>query len=129
MYDGRTVHARDVVATLVEQFGETVFDTVVSRTVKFPETTVAGEPILSYAPDSSAAESTLAPGPGVARPMTVTDGTAVPSAPPGGPVAAAKPAPFLISLVNFDGPFDLLLQLNSQAPDGRHRRRSARRHR
>ena len=60
MYDGRTVHSRDVVATLVEQFGETVFDTVVSRTVKFPETTVAGEPILSYAPDSSAAESYLA---------------------------------------------------------------------
>jgi segregation and condensation protein A len=46
--------------------------------------------------------------------MTVTDGTAVPSAPPGGPVAAAKPAPFLISLVNFDGPFDLLLQLISK---------------
>ena len=60
MYDGRTVHSRDVVATLVEQFGETVFDTVVSRTVKFPETTVAGEPILSYAPDSPAAESYLA---------------------------------------------------------------------
>jgi chromosome partitioning protein len=60
MYDGRTVHSRDVVATLVEQFGDTVYDTVISRTVKFPETTVAGEPILSYAPDSPASQAYLA---------------------------------------------------------------------
>lgn len=59
LYDGRTVHSRDVVATLVEQFGETVYDTVISRTVKFPETSVAGEPILSYAPDSPAAQAYL----------------------------------------------------------------------
>lgn len=57
MFDGRTVHARDVVAMLVERFGDTVFDTVISRTVKFPETTVAGEPITTYAPTSSAAEA------------------------------------------------------------------------
>ncbi|WP_407666908.1 ParA family protein [Nakamurella alba] len=57
MYDGRTVHARDVVAMLVERFGDQVYDTVVSRTVKFPETTVAGEPITSYAPTSAAAEA------------------------------------------------------------------------
>ena len=60
MYDGRTVHSRDVVATLVEQFGDTIFDTVISRTVKFPETTVAGEPILTYAPDSPASQAYLA---------------------------------------------------------------------
>ncbi len=59
LYDGRTVHSRDVVATLVDQFGETVYDTVISRTVKFPETSVAGEPILSYAPDSPASEAYL----------------------------------------------------------------------
>lgn len=57
MFDGRTVHARDVVAMLVERFGDVVFDAVISRTVKFPETTVAGEPITSYAPNTSAAES------------------------------------------------------------------------
>ncbi|NNG36166.1 ParA family protein [Nakamurella aerolata] len=57
MFDGRTVHARDVVAMLVQRFGDEVFDTVISRTVKFPETTVAGEPITSYAPTSSAAEA------------------------------------------------------------------------
>ena len=49
-----------MVATLVEQFGDTIFDTVISRTVKFPETTVAGEPILTYAPDSPASQAYLA---------------------------------------------------------------------
>ena len=57
MFDGRTVHAREVVAMLVQRFGDLVFDTVIARTVKFPETTVAGEPITSYAPTSAAAEA------------------------------------------------------------------------
>jgi chromosome partitioning protein len=57
MYDGRTVHAKEVVGMLHQRFGDTVFDTVIGRTVKFPETTVAGEPITSYAPGSPAAQS------------------------------------------------------------------------
>jgi chromosome partitioning protein len=57
MYDGRTVHAREVVGMLHQRFGDTVFDTVIGRTVKFPETTVAGEPITSYAPISPAAQA------------------------------------------------------------------------
>jgi chromosome partitioning protein len=57
MYDGRTVHSRDVVGMLHQRFGDTVFDTIISRTVKFPETTVAGEPITSYAPTSPAAQA------------------------------------------------------------------------
>jgi chromosome partitioning protein len=57
MFDGRTVHARDVVAMLVQRFGDDVYDTVISRTVKFPETTVAGEPITTYAPTSPAADA------------------------------------------------------------------------
>ncbi|WP_255498360.1 ParA family protein [Nakamurella sp. PAMC28650] len=57
MFDGRTVHARDVVAMLVQRFGDEVYDTVISRTVKFPETTVAGEPITTYAPTSPAADA------------------------------------------------------------------------
>jgi len=57
MFDGRTVHARDVVAMLVQRFGDQVYDAVISRTVKFPETTVAGEPITSYAPTSPAADA------------------------------------------------------------------------
>jgi chromosome partitioning protein len=55
MYDSRTVHGREVFARVVEAFGETVFDTVITRTVRFPETTVAGEPITTWAPSSSGA--------------------------------------------------------------------------
>ena len=47
MYDGRTLHGREVFARVVEAFGDDVFDTVISRTVRFPETTVAGEPITT----------------------------------------------------------------------------------
>jgi chromosome partitioning protein len=56
MYDARTVHGREVFARVVEAFGETVFDTVITRTVRFPETTVAGEPITTWAPSSSGAQ-------------------------------------------------------------------------
>ncbi|MGI8679296.1 MAG: ParA family protein [Jatrophihabitans sp.] len=55
MYDGRTLHGREVFSRVLEAFGDTVFDTVISRTVRFPETTVAGEPITSWAPSSSGA--------------------------------------------------------------------------
>jgi chromosome partitioning protein len=56
MYDARTVHGREVFARVVEAFGDTVFDTVITRTVRFPETTVAGEPITTWAPSSSGAK-------------------------------------------------------------------------
>jgi chromosome partitioning protein len=55
MYDSRTLHSREVLARVVEAFGDKVFHTVVSRTVKFPETTVVGTPITSYAPASAGA--------------------------------------------------------------------------
>jgi chromosome partitioning protein len=55
MFDSRTVHAREVLARLVEAFGERTFHTVINRTVRFPETTVAGEPITTYAPSSTGA--------------------------------------------------------------------------
>ncbi|WP_163505133.1 ParA family protein [Fodinicola acaciae] len=57
MYDARTVHARQVLGRVVEAFGEKVYDTVISRTVRFPETTVAGEPITSFAPNSAGAKA------------------------------------------------------------------------
>lgn len=57
MYDGRTLHAREVLQTLVDGWGDTVFHTVIRRTVKFSDSTVAGEPILAYAPTSGGAES------------------------------------------------------------------------
>ncbi|WP_421845366.1 ParA family protein [Mycobacterium sp.] len=54
-YDPRTVNSREVMARVVERFGDLVFDTVITRTVRFPETTVAGEPITTWAPKSSGA--------------------------------------------------------------------------
>jgi chromosome partitioning protein len=57
MYDGRTLHGREVMQRLVEAWGDTVFHTVIRRTVKFSDSTVAGEPITSYASSSAGAES------------------------------------------------------------------------
>jgi chromosome partitioning protein len=56
MYDPRTLHAREVVERLYEAFGEQVFDTIVNRTVKFPDATIAALPITEFAPTSDAAE-------------------------------------------------------------------------
>jgi chromosome partitioning protein len=55
MYDSRTVHCREVFSRVVEAFGDTVFQTVITRTVRFPETTVAGQPITTWAPSSTGA--------------------------------------------------------------------------
>jgi chromosome partitioning protein len=55
MYDSRTLHSREVLARVVEAFGDKVFHTVIARTVRFPETTVAGEPITTYASSSTGA--------------------------------------------------------------------------
>ncbi|CAB4879905.1 unannotated protein [freshwater metagenome] len=57
MYDPRTVHSREVLKTVVDAFGDGVFHTVINRTIKFPETSVAGEPITSYAGTSSGADA------------------------------------------------------------------------
>ena len=57
MYDARTLHSREVLERVVQAFGDTVFHTVIRRTVKFPETTVAGEPITTYASSSAGAEA------------------------------------------------------------------------
>ena len=57
MYDPRTLHSREVLERVVQAFGERVFHSVIRRTVKFPETTVAGEPITSYATTSPGAEA------------------------------------------------------------------------
>ncbi len=42
---------------VVEAFGERVYQTVIARTVRFPESTVAGEPITTWAPASSGARA------------------------------------------------------------------------
>ena len=57
MYDSRTLHAREVVARVHEAFGDTLLQTVIGRTVKFPDATVAAEPITTYAPTHTGAQA------------------------------------------------------------------------
>jgi chromosome partitioning protein len=57
MYDGRTLHGREVMQRLVQAWGDTVFHTVIRRTVKFSDSTVAGEPITTYAASSAGADA------------------------------------------------------------------------
>jgi chromosome partitioning protein len=57
MYDGRTVHGRQVLSRLIEGFQDQVFHTVIGRTVRFPETTVKGEPITIHDPSSPGAKA------------------------------------------------------------------------
>ena len=55
MFDKKTVHSREVLERILEAFPEKIFDTTIARTVRFPETTVAGEPITTYASSSTGA--------------------------------------------------------------------------
>jgi chromosome partitioning protein len=57
MYDSRTLHSREVLERVVETFGDQVFETVIGRTVKFPDASVSGTPITQFAPDHQAAEA------------------------------------------------------------------------
>jgi chromosome partitioning protein len=57
MYDSRTLHSKEVVRSVVDHFGDQVFHTVISRTVKFPDATLAAEPITTYASTHGAAAS------------------------------------------------------------------------
>ena len=51
----RTAHSKEVLSRIYEAFPDQVFDTVISKTVRFNETTAAGEPITSYASSSTGA--------------------------------------------------------------------------
>ncbi|WP_062202357.1 ParA family protein [Demequina salsinemoris] len=57
MYDSRTLHAQEVVERVRERFGDRVTETMIARTVKFPDATVAAEPILAFAPSHAGSES------------------------------------------------------------------------
>ena len=57
MYDGRTLHGREVMERRVQAWGDTVCHTVIRRTVKVSDATVAGEPITAYASSSTGAEA------------------------------------------------------------------------
>ena len=55
-YDGRLVHARDVLQAMKER-GLPVFDLEVGRSVRFAEASLSGESILTYARDNPGAEA------------------------------------------------------------------------
>ena len=57
MFDGRTLHAKEVLMRVEENFGPKMFDTVIRKTIRFAEAPVVGEPILSYAPTSHGAHA------------------------------------------------------------------------
>jgi chromosome partitioning protein len=57
MYDSRTLHSREVLQRVVEAFGDDVLETVITRTVKFPDASVAAAPVTTFAPDHSSAEN------------------------------------------------------------------------
>jgi chromosome partitioning protein len=57
MYDPRTLHSREVLTTVRQAFGDQVFSTVINRTIKFPDSAVAGEPITIFAPGSMGANA------------------------------------------------------------------------
>jgi len=59
MYDARTLHSREVLERIVETFGDKVFETVIGRTVKFPDASVSGVPITEFAPEHPAAQAYL----------------------------------------------------------------------
>jgi len=56
-YDSRTLHTREVLTNIVNGFGDKVFHTVINRTVRFPDATVAGEPITRFDSGSMGASS------------------------------------------------------------------------
>jgi chromosome partitioning protein len=57
MFDSRTLHSREVFERVKDAFKDKVLDTVISRTVKFPDASVAGSPITQFAPEHPAAEA------------------------------------------------------------------------
>src|SRR5213593_2094340 len=57
MFDGRTLHAREAVEILQENFGDLVFKTRIRKTVRYAEAPVKGLSILKYDPSGSAAEA------------------------------------------------------------------------
>jgi chromosome partitioning protein len=56
MFDPRTLHSRDMLNKLNEDYGDKVFRSVIKLTVKFKDSSAQGRPVTQYAPTSEAAE-------------------------------------------------------------------------
>ena len=55
MYDRRTLHSREAVDILRENFGELVFNTKIRKTIRYAEAPVKGQSVLAYDPEGEAA--------------------------------------------------------------------------
>jgi chromosome partitioning protein len=51
MVDLRTIHSREALQTLHQSFGDKVFQTVIRRSIRYPESAERGVSILDYRPD------------------------------------------------------------------------------
>ena len=56
MYDKRTVLGRDIHAQIEDVFGQTVFETVITRSIRLEESPAYRESIFTFAPKSTGAE-------------------------------------------------------------------------
>jgi chromosome partitioning protein len=57
MLDGRTVHAKEAVEILEENFGDLVFKARIKKAIKFAEAPVRGTSVLKYDPSGTAAKA------------------------------------------------------------------------
>jgi chromosome partitioning protein len=57
MYDKRTLHSREAVEILEENFGDLVYGTKIRKTIRYAEAPVKGSSVLKYDPTGSAAEA------------------------------------------------------------------------
>jgi len=57
MFDRRTLHAREAVEILEENFGELVFKTRIKKTIRYAEAPVKGTSVLKYDPSGMAANA------------------------------------------------------------------------
>jgi chromosome partitioning protein len=57
MFDGRTLHSREAIEILEENFGELVYRTRIRKTVRYAEAPVKGSSVLKYDPSGAAAEA------------------------------------------------------------------------
>jgi chromosome partitioning protein len=57
MFDRRTLHSREAVEILEENFGDLVFKTRIRKTIRYAEAPVKGSSVLKYDPSGTAAEA------------------------------------------------------------------------
>lgn len=57
MHQTRTIHSKDVVEEVEKVFRGRVYNSIIKRTIKFADSSVAGEPLLIYAKNSEAANT------------------------------------------------------------------------